>query len=117
MLAEDAVESSPPAANATQGTVAVVPQDGDSRPAEFLGAPAVDAASLDTSRGGAETVILNDINSTGTVHGNQASNLTTGSNYLADGAFAGASGFSTVLQNTGNNVLIQNSTIINMQLK
>ncbi|MBC8055715.1 MAG: hypothetical protein H7Y61_03975, partial [Rhizobiales bacterium] len=53
----------------------------------------------------------------GAVSGNQATHVTTGANALGSGAFAGAGGVSTVIQNTGNNVLIQNSTIVNVQLK
>lgn len=48
---------------------------------------------------------------------NQAYNLTTGGNLISEGAFAGSSGFATVIQNSGNNVLIQNSTIVNVQFK
>ncbi|MBS1132429.1 MAG: hypothetical protein H6R16_3431, partial [Proteobacteria bacterium] len=32
-------------------------------------------------------------------------------------SFAGAAGFSTVVQNSGNNVLIQNATIINLRVQ
>lgn len=82
----------------------------------MFGTVAVDAQDLAFSRGGAE-VTLNDLKSNGAVIGNQANNLTTGSNWVGEGSFAGASGFSTVLQNSGNNVLIQNATIINLQVK
>ena len=51
------------------------------------------------------------------VSDNHASNLTTGSNYVNDGSLAGASGFSTVVQNSGNNVLIQNATVINVKVQ
>ena len=85
-------------------------------PALLAGAQKVDTASLDAQRGGADSV-LNDIHSSGAVTGNQAYNLSTGTNSIADGAFVGANGFSTVVQNSGNNVLIQNSTIINIQLQ
>ena len=46
-----------------------------------------------------------------------ASNVTTGSNVISDGAFAGIGGLPMVIQNSGNNVLIQNATIVNVQLK
>ena len=48
---------------------------------------------------------------------NEAHHLTTGSNAISDGAFAGASGLPIVVQNSGNNVLIQNSTILNLNVK
>lgn len=79
-------------------------------------AAAVDSEKLAISRGGAD-LHLNEINSDGLVSNNQASNLTTGSNWITEGSFAGAAGFSTVVQNSGNNVLIQNPTIINLQVQ
>ena len=44
-------------------------------------------------------------------------NVTTGANFITDGAFSNAGGVPMVVQNTGNNVLIQNSTILNIQVK
>ena len=73
------------------------------------------AAVLATKRGGDR--VFNDAQLKGVVADNQASNLTTGMNVISDGAFSGASGLSTVIQNSGNNVLIQNATIVNVQLK
>lgn len=87
--------------------------------ASVFGSGAIELGALDVYRGGAEnlTLELNKNQSTGTVTDNQAYNLTTGNNLITDGSLAGASGFSTVIQNSGNNVLIQNSTIINLQVK
>jgi hypothetical protein len=76
----------------------------------------VDDAALRDMRGGTDTQ-TNDIWSNGTVGQNQASYLTTGSNFVDGGSFTNATGFPTVVQNSGNNVLIQNSTIINLQLQ
>lgn len=59
-------------------------------------------------------VVLNDQNVSGVVEGNVATDNTNGNNTISDNAFAGAAGFATAIQNTGNNVLIQNSTIINV---
>jgi len=86
------------------------------RAGEIFGSVAVDSQDLDISRGGAE-VTLNDLKNDGLVSQNQASNLVTGSNFVTDGSFAGAAGFSTVVQNSGNNVLIQNATIINLRVQ
>lgn len=83
---------------------------------DMFGSAAVDSEKLAISRGGAD-LYLNDIKSDGLVSNNQASNLTTGSNWITEGSFAGAAGFSTVVQNSGNNVLIQNPTIINLQVQ
>ena len=40
-----------------------------------------------------------------------------GSNNIGKGAFADAIGFPTVIQNSGNNVIIQNNTILNVTLQ
>ena len=42
---------------------------------------------------------------------------TTGNNYISDGAFVGANGMFDTIQNSGNNVLIQKATIINIQVE
>lgn len=79
---------------------------------------AVDAAALAGLRGGADTRNIANTNQlSGTVGDNSAANLVTGSNSIAGGAFANASGLPMVIQNSGNNVLIQNSTIVNVQLQ
>ena len=88
----------------------------DDAAVEMFGGPAVSDELLDANRGGAD-LELNKIRSNGTVRDNQAYNLTTGSNLITDGAFGTANGFSTVIQNSGNNVLIQNSTIINLHMQ
>jgi hypothetical protein len=72
--------------------------------------------ALASKRGGSEfkaVVNLNDVH--GTVDNNSATNVVTGTNTIT-GSFAGATGLPMVIQNTGNNVLIQNSTILNVQL-
>ncbi|KXB32693.1 hypothetical protein AT959_00380 [Dechloromonas denitrificans] len=81
-----------------------------------LGGDAINGEQLASLRGGAEQV--NSENALeGLVRDNQAYNLKTGSNLVSDGSFAGSSGLATVIQNSGNNVLIQNSTIVNVQIK
>jgi hypothetical protein len=81
-----------------------------------LTAAVIDDAALSNARGGADTH-LNQNTSTGAVTGNVASQLNTGSNTISDGSFANTSGIPIVIQNSGNNVLIQNSTILNLQLE
>ena len=80
-----------------------------------LGRQPLDAKALAAKRGGAE--VANDMLLKGVVGDNRASNLTTGSNVISDGAFTGAVGMPMVIQNTGNGVLIQNATIVNVQVK
>lgn len=53
----------------------------------------------------------------GDVAGNGAYNNTTGGNYINAGSFSDSSGVINVIQNTGNNVLIQNATVVNLTLK
>ena len=72
-------------------------------------------ADLANQRGGSETH-LNQNNATGTVSGNVASQLNTGSNTISESAFSNSNGIPIVIQNSGNNVLIQNSTILNLSL-
>lgn len=80
-----------------------------------LGIQPVESKALDVRRGG--TDVVNEMMLRGVVANNKASNLTTGSNVIADGAFSNTVGLPLVVQNTGNGVLIQNATIINLQLK
>jgi len=80
-----------------------------------FGGKALDQRALATLSGGMD--VINDMKLKGIVSDNQAYNLTTGNNAIAEGSFAGASGLPTVIQNTGNNVLIQNATIVNVQIK
>lgn len=79
-----------------------------------LGAP-VAAATLDELRGGDEDITTNVIRVTGDVSGNSATDVATGANTIREGSFADASGLTTVVQNTGANVLIQSATIVNVQ--
>jgi hypothetical protein len=78
--------------------------------------PAADPASLDQMRGGdgssSSSIVMN-----GTVADNRATNVVTGTNMITEGSFANASGVPMVVQNTGANVLIQNATVINLQLR
>lgn len=80
-----------------------------------LGVKPVDSKALERKRGGAD--VLNDLQLKGVVSDNRAINVSTGNNVIADGAFTGTVGMPMVVQNTGNNVLIQNATIVNVQVK
>ena len=88
------------------------------RAAEVFSGVAVDSEELAVSRGGAELdFTIGKANTDGVVGGNSASRLTTGSNYINDGSLTGVAGLSTVVQNSGNNVLIQNATVINLRVQ
>lgn len=74
----------------------------------------IPVSALDSYRGGFD-MVNNNMQLSGAVTNNSAVHVMTGSNYIADGSFANASGFPMVIQNSGANVLIQNATIINVQ--
>ncbi len=75
----------------------------------------VDASRLSDQRGG--TDVHNEADLGGAVTGNVATNVNTGSNIIDNGSFANSTGLPVVIQNSGANVLIQNATVINLQLQ
>lgn len=81
----------------------------------LLGLKPVDAKTLAAKRGGSD--VVSDMRLKGVVADVRTKDVTTGNNVIADGAFAGAAGLPMVIQNSGNGVLIQNSTIVNLQVK
>jgi len=89
----------------------------DADPANGWGQTA-DTSVLGELRGGAD-VVFTEATATlgGTVGNNSATNVTTGFNIIDNGSFSGASGLPVVIQNSGANVLIQNATVINLQLQ
>ncbi len=80
-----------------------------------LGQP-LSPQALDSYRGGFD-VVKNDMLLSGSVADNTAAHVNSGRNFVGQGAFGGASGLPTVIQNSGSNVLIQNATIINVQFQ
>ena len=80
-----------------------------------FGSKPMSTDALASKRGG--DGVFNESQLKGLVADNRASNLTTGSNTISDGALSGAVGLPMIIQNSGNNVLIQNATIVNVQLK
>jgi hypothetical protein len=80
-----------------------------------LGAATADDL-LDGARGGSERTTISTT-LTGSVEGNSATHVTTGSNLIQSGSFANMAGIPIVVQNTGANVLIQNATTINLSVK
>ena len=75
----------------------------------------VSDATLAQYRGG--HIETNTNNLDGQFYNNQAIANVTGSNLVTGSSFAGASGLSTIIQNSGNNVLIQNATILNLRVQ
>ncbi|MBU3898077.1 MAG: hypothetical protein KJ614_03975 [Gammaproteobacteria bacterium] len=108
-------------------SVAVAPEEAASLPAVQASTSAeaplvagwgepVALGQLDGFRGGAD-LVKNDMQLSATVANNSASHVISGSNAIADGAFANMSGLPMVIQNSGSNVLIQSATIINVQFQ
>jgi hypothetical protein len=98
-------------AGADQGVYPAVYDQDES----MLGVAALADEQLDQLRGRQTVFNSNDVD--GQLYNNEAVSNVTGSNYVTDGSFAGMSGFSTVIQNSGNNVLIQNATVLNLQFQ
>lgn len=100
------------------GVTASVPVRADSSAPVIVAGmgPAMRADQLESYRGGTD-IVSNDMQLSGTVGRNSATNVNTGMNTISGGAFTNASGLPTVIQNTGANVLIQNATIVNVQMK
>jgi len=89
--------------------------------AAFAALAPVSAETLDEMSGKAalqvDKIQINDQDVTGDVTGNTAIDNQTGHNTIAEGAYTNSAGFMTTIQNTGNNVLIQNATIINVTVE
>ncbi|WP_154668339.1 hypothetical protein [Pseudoduganella violaceinigra] len=97
-------------------TAAAVPAPANAARSDAASRPACDER-LEQMRGGADISPWSDMKLSGTVANNSAVNVVTGSNTVTDGAFSNASGLPMVIQNSGANVLIQNATIVNVQIK
>lgn len=86
------------------------------RPVMLVGfGEAVSTGTLERYSGG--SLVQNNQTITGTVTGDTASNLSTGNNSVSGNSLSGATGLPSIVQNTGNNVLIQTGVIVNVQLK
>jgi hypothetical protein len=81
----------------------------------FDSAPVSDER-LATMHAGTDTV-SNDMLLNGVVTENTTSHVVSGANTISSGAFSNASGLPVAIQNSGSNVLIQNATIINIQMQ
>jgi hypothetical protein len=75
----------------------------------------VDNATLADMSGG--TLIAQNTTLTGTVSNDSADHVVSGANIITGGAFSSEAGIPVVIQNSGNNVLIQNATVITVEFK
>lgn len=72
---------------------------------------------LDNTRGlGGVFDVTNNNHLEAILTDNDASNSVTGSNTIDGGSFTDASGVFSIIQNTGNNVIIQDTTIITVTI-
>ncbi|MDA8165696.1 MAG: hypothetical protein M0017_11765 [Desulfobacteraceae bacterium] len=67
-----------------------------------------------SGRQGLDVVQLSDADQKATISDNSLQAGINGANSIASGSFAGASGIATVIQNSGNHVIIQDSTLVNV---
>ena len=94
------------------GTAAAEPLTSE----QSLGEP-VQSEALDNVRGlGGVWDTTSVANLAATLTNNDASNSVTGSNTIDAQSFNDASGVFSIIQNTGNNVIIQDSTIITVTI-
>lgn len=79
----------------------------------------VPSTQLDAQRGGTDTgpVTINANFLNAKLNNNAAIDNVTGNNTINGNAFAGASGLPIVIQNSGNNVIIQSGTVLNLTMK
>jgi len=61
--------------------------------------------------------VSENITITGSVSDTSTENVSTGMNWIGGGSFGNAAGLPIVIQNTGNSVLIQNATVVNVQMQ
>lgn len=89
---------------------------GDEPPPPSFG-QATPTSQLHDMTGGSDTT--NNVTQqtvTGTMSDTEAKNTVSGGNIISDNALSGASGLPMVIQNSGNNVLIQNATTVNVRM-
>ncbi len=87
---------------------------------DFLGLAPLSADQLENASGRQGLPLqlqLNDTEQNAAVTGNVISGPSmTGDNIISDHAFGNMSGIATVIQNTGNQVVIQDSTQVNIHI-
>lgn len=79
-----------------------------------FGSAAISEDAMSNLRGGDSPVQISDQNATSS--GNSCVVCVSGANTVGLSSFAGASGVFTVMQNSGNNALLQNTTQVNVSI-
>lgn len=97
---------------------AVLPASAEDRPVGTSSpiAPGVSEGELDAERGG-DIIPISEATLEATLDNNTITSSVTGNNSVGGSAFTGASGLFTVIQNSGNQVIIQDSTIVNLTVE
>lgn len=99
------------------GASAALEEEGDEE-FSFSSEAVVDESILDEARGTFTPDLFNLNNAvlTGESSGNSVVGGVTGSNFIDGGSFTNTQGLVNVIQNSGNNVVIQSQTIVNMTM-
>lgn len=99
-----------------------LPPQTDAFDASGLG-PSIAATDLEEQSGGKQLVELSEVFASSTEsnadlgYNTIGSNIFTGANTVSDDAFANARGIAIVEQNSGNQVIMQNSMTLNISIK
>jgi hypothetical protein len=113
-LAAAASNEIPPVAPTPAATTSSASEPSSEASVDGLGRR-VDSGILARLSGGSE--LSQSITIHGTVSDNHVDHAISGDNVIGGDALRGAMGLPMVIQNTGNGVLIQNATIVNVQLQ
>lgn len=114
MVCMSPVVAAPPNAAPTAVTARTADMAQGSSVIPGLGA-SVGKSLLANLSGGTE--VTQTITIDGNVSNNNVVDVSTGFNSISGGAFGNAAGLPMVIQNSGNSVLIQNATVVNLQLQ
>jgi hypothetical protein len=77
----------------------------------------LDEDGLAAQRGGQDDAYANINDARARVAEVSVTNASTGNNIVSEGSITNNSGLTTTVQNSGNGVVIQNTTILNLQLR
>lgn len=83
----------------------------------FLEETAISTEALSAQSGKSDLNLqfqVNDSEQNALLQNNTLNNAVTGNNSISENALSGAAGISTVIQNTGNQVIIQGTTMVNV---
>jgi len=119
LVVQGALAEPLPASPSVQGDPQRVPEIGSAMPSEELGGlngqkdAGIDIKDVNT--------IFSNVDNKGILGNNSIegtnSSFTNGANSISGSAFSGMNGIATVIQNSGNQVLIQNATVVDVIVK